>query len=64
LTTLIAFLDHGGSIEASARALYVHANTVRYRLRRIQEVSGYNPSNARDAYVLRLAVTVGRLFAS
>jgi len=64
LTTLIAFLDHGGSIEASARALYVHPNTVRYRLRRIQEVSGYNPSAARDAYVLRLAVTVGRLFAS
>lgn len=64
LPTLIAFLDHGGSIEASARALFVHANTVRYRLRRIQEVSGYNPSAPRDAYVLRLAVTVGRLFAS
>ena len=64
LTTLVAFLDHGGSIEASARALYVHPNTVRYRLRRIQEVSGYNPTAPRDAYVLRLAVTVGRLFAS
>lgn len=64
LSTLVAFLDHGGSIEASARALYVHPNTVRYRLRRIQEVSGYHPTWPRDAYVLRLAITVGRLFAS
>lgn len=64
LGTLVAFLDHGGSIEASSRALYVHANTVRYRLRRIQDVTGYNPTAPRDAYVLRLAVTVGRLFAS
>ncbi len=64
LGTLVAFLDHGGSIEASSRALYVHANTVRYRLRRIEDVTGYNPTTPRDAYVLRLAVTVGRLFAS
>ena len=42
----------------------MHPNTVRYRLRRIQEVSGYNPTAPRDAYVLRLAITVGRLFAS
>ena len=64
LGTLVAFLNHGGSIEASSRALYVHANTVRYRLRRIEDVTGYNPTTPRDAYVLRLAVTVGRLFAS
>ena len=42
----------------------MHANTVRYRLRRIEDVTGYNPTTPRDAYVLRLAVTVGRLFAS
>jgi DNA-binding PucR family transcriptional regulator len=39
----------------------VHANTVRYRLRRIQEVSGYSPTDPRDAYALRLALTLGRL---
>ncbi|OYO17332.1 PucR family transcriptional regulator [Enemella dayhoffiae] len=61
LETLVAFLDAGTSIEGTARALFVHANTVRYRLRRITEVSGYNPADPRDAYVLRMALTLGRL---
>ncbi len=42
LETLIGFFDQGGSIEATARALFVHPNTVRYRLRRIQEITGYS----------------------
>jgi DNA-binding PucR family transcriptional regulator len=41
--------------------LFVHANTVRYRLRRITELSGYSPSNPRHAYTLRIALTLGRL---
>lgn len=61
LETTVAFLDHSGSVEATGRALYVHANTVRYRLKRIQDVTGYAPTDARDAYVLRLAITLGRL---
>jgi DNA-binding PucR family transcriptional regulator len=62
LETLVTFLDQGLSVEAAARALFVHANTVRYRLRRIHEVTGYSPTDPRDAYALRLAVTLGRLF--
>lgn len=61
LDTLITFLDHGNSVEAAARALFVHANTVRYRLRRIHEVTGYGPTDPRDAYTLRMALTLGRL---
>ncbi|GGL82621.1 PucR family transcriptional regulator [Microlunatus endophyticus] len=61
LETLVVFLDNNSSVEATARALFVHANTVRYRLKRIQEVTGYSPSDARDAYGLRLALTLGRL---
>ena len=64
LETLVAYLDNSGSVEATARALFVHPNTVRYRLRRIAEVSGYHPADARGAYVLRLSVTLGRLLAS
>jgi hypothetical protein len=63
LETLVTFLDQGLSVEAAARSLFVHANTVRYRLRRIHEVTGYSPTDPRDAYALRLAVTLGRLFA-
>ncbi len=63
LETLTCFLDEGLSIEASARALFVHANTVRYRLKRIHEVTGYSPTDPRDSYTLRLALTLGRLLA-
>jgi DNA-binding PucR family transcriptional regulator len=63
VATLTEFLAQGGSIEATARARYIHPNTVRYRLRRIQEVTGYSATDPRDAYVLRLALTLGRLLA-
>jgi PucR C-terminal helix-turn-helix domain len=61
LDTLVTFLDQGLQVEAAARALFVHANTVRYRLRRIHEVTGYSPTDPRDGYALRLALTLGRL---
>ena len=59
--TLDAFLDSGGAIEACARKLFVHPNTVRYRLKRIADFTGRDPTVPRDAYVLRVATTVGRL---
>ncbi|BBX38071.1 hypothetical protein MMAG44476_34479 [Mycolicibacterium mageritense DSM 44476 = CIP 104973] len=59
--TLDAYLDSGGAIEACARKLFVHPNTVRYRLKRIADFTGRDPAVPRDAYVLRVAATVGRL---
>ena len=61
LETVDAYLEHGGSLEGCARQLYVHANTVRYRLKRVTEITGRSPSNPRDAQVLRTALAVGRL---
>jgi DNA-binding PucR family transcriptional regulator len=61
LETVGAFLDHGGSIEGTSRAMFIHANTVRYRLRRAAEVTGLSPSDPRHAYTYRLALTLGRL---
>ena len=43
LETLDAFFAAGGVLESAARALFVHPNTVRYRLRRIGEVTGFSP---------------------
>jgi DNA-binding PucR family transcriptional regulator len=63
LDTLTAYLDSGGSIEATARALFVHPNTVRYRVRRISDVTGLSPTEAREAYTLRMALTLGRLLS-
>lgn len=61
IETLDAYLDCGGAIEACARKLFVHPNTVRYRLRRITDFTGRDPTQPRDAYVLRVAATVGQL---
>jgi hypothetical protein len=61
LTTLEAFLESGSALEACARALFVHANTVRYRLRRVTELTGLRPTDSRDALVLRIAVLAARL---
>src|SRR5271156_2750286 len=61
IETLDAFLDSGGAIEACARKLFVHPNTVRYRLKRITDFTGRDPTQPRDAYVLRVAATVGQL---
>ncbi|MGI5162911.1 helix-turn-helix domain-containing protein [Spirillospora sp. CA-253888] len=38
--TALAYLDRGGRIEPTAAALHVHGNTVKYRLRRLQEITG------------------------
>jgi DNA-binding PucR family transcriptional regulator len=61
LTTLAAFLESGSALEACARALFVHSNTVRYRLRRVTELTGLRPTDPRDALVLRIAVLAARL---
>jgi sugar diacid utilization regulator len=63
LDTVSAYLDHGGSIEATARSMFVHANTVRYRLRRASEITGLSVSDPRQAYTYRVALTLGRLAA-
>src|SRR6266545_2303783 len=64
LETLDAFFAAGGVLESAARALYVHPNTVRYRLRRVSELTGLAPFSGRDAFALRVALTVGRLDAA
>ncbi len=60
LGTLTAFLDQGGSVEGTARVLYVHPNTVRYRLRRVLDITGLAPNDARHAFTLQIALALGR----
>lgn len=61
LDTVTAFLDSGGSIEGTARAMFVHANTVRYRLRRAADITGLSVTDPRLGYTYRIALTLGRL---
>ncbi|MFG2055152.1 helix-turn-helix domain-containing protein [Micromonospora sp. NPDC048930] len=41
--TALAYLDHGQRLDQAAAALHVHPNTVRYRLRRLRELTGGPP---------------------
>jgi hypothetical protein len=61
LETLSCYLERAGSLEGAARDLFVHPNTVRYRLRRVADLTGYTPTLPRDAWTLQLAMTFGRL---
>lgn len=61
LETLDAYFAHDGSAERAADVLYCHPNTVRYRLRRLQELTGRSLSTphgiaelAAAAYALNL----------
>jgi DNA-binding PucR family transcriptional regulator len=61
LDTVTTYLECGGGLEASARLLFVHPNTVRYRLRRASAFCGYDVTHPRDAHVVRFAIALGRL---
>ncbi|MFS3128774.1 PucR family transcriptional regulator [Nocardioides sp. Bht2] len=61
IETLDAYFAHGSSVEATGRSLFVHPNTVRYRLRQVADLTGLSPTQARDAYTLAIALTLGRL---
>ncbi|MFH6691268.1 MAG: PucR family transcriptional regulator, partial [Cellulosimicrobium funkei] len=61
LETLSAYLGTGRSLEAAARSLYVHPNTVRYRLRKVSEITGWDPLDARESFVLQVALALGQL---
>ncbi|HEX3539921.1 MAG TPA: helix-turn-helix domain-containing protein [Acidimicrobiales bacterium] len=53
--TLSAFLESGGNYDMSAHALSVHRSTLKYRLKRIEEISGHDLSAAGVRFNLQLA---------
>ncbi len=61
LSTMDAYLAAGGALEPTARSLFVHPNTVRYRLHRVADLTGRDPWDPRDLLVLQTAVILGRL---
>jgi PucR C-terminal helix-turn-helix domain/GGDEF-like domain len=60
LDTVITYLEQGSSLEATARLLFVHPNTVRYRLRRVSELTGLMPTDGRAGFTLWVAIVLGR----
>ncbi|WP_081795275.1 PucR family transcriptional regulator [Nocardioides sp. URHA0020] len=61
IETISSYFQQGSSIEATARHLFVHPNTVRYRLRQVAELTGFSPTDPREALTLEIALVLGRL---
>ncbi|GAB3601936.1 PucR family transcriptional regulator [Microbacterium aureliae] len=61
VATLWSYLDNGRSLEATARELFVHPNTVRYRLKRVSEVIGWDATGPREALILQTALILGSI---
>ena len=59
LTTVSTFLKSGNSLETTAKELNVHPNTVRYRLKRAAETTGWDATDPREGYVLQTAIALG-----
>jgi purine catabolism regulator len=56
LRSLDVFIEHNGHWEKAASALYCHRHTLRYRVRRVEQLTGRNFSSARDRIEFWLAL--------
>jgi purine catabolism regulator len=54
--SLDAFIEHNGHWEKAANALYCHRHTLRYRIRRVEQLTGRDFSSARDRIEFWLAL--------
>jgi DNA-binding PucR family transcriptional regulator len=61
LNTLRVYLEERGRLPATARRLFVHANTVSYRLGRIRDITGGHPGDLAFALRFELAFMIERL---
>jgi sugar diacid utilization regulator len=58
--TLTEYLECGGNYDATAKVLVVHRSTLKYRLRRIREISGYDLGRPDTQFNLHLAARARR----
>lgn len=61
ITTLAAYFAHHGNLSQTAEALYIHRNTLQYRMDRIAEISGFDLDNPETRLAVQLAIKAYRL---
>ena len=61
LRSLEAFIEQNGQWEKAARELYCHRHTLRYRIRRVEQLTGRDLSSARDRIEFWLALRAREL---
>jgi purine catabolism regulator len=62
--TLAVYVRSGGSVARTADALYVHRNTVRYRLRRAEQLTGLDLRRPEDRLLCELVLLAERVEAA
>lgn len=58
LETLAAYLERDGKLQETADALFIHINSLRYRLKRIGDISGLSLADSEERFRLRLALRI------
>ncbi|MET8581555.1 helix-turn-helix domain-containing protein [Streptomyces collinus] len=59
--TLSRYFDCGGNYDETAESLAIHRSTLRYRLQRIRDISGYDLTNVEDRLNLQVATRVWKI---
>jgi len=55
---LRVYIDNNASLNATSKELFIHKNTLQYRLNKVQELTGYNPRNTLHLYKLFTAINL------
>jgi purine catabolism regulator len=64
LHTLEAYFEHNGNLSQTAEALFIHRNTLMYRMDRIASITGLDLEDARNRLALQLALHIHRMVGS
>jgi DNA-binding PucR family transcriptional regulator len=62
LATLRAYVAADGNVAETAKACFIHKNTLRYRLKRLAEILGRDPGDPDAKFQLRMAFDLVELF--
>ncbi len=62
--TLNAYFENHGNLSETAKALYIHRNTLQYRMERVGQIAGFDLSNPEQRLAMQLALKAYKLLPS
>ena len=60
ITTLESYIQNNMNLEATSKALYIHSNTIRYRIKKIESITGLSLKNTEDMCLICYCVYIGK----
>lgn len=61
IETIEAYFRYNMNNKLTASKLFIHVETLRYRLNRIQEITGYSPNEAEGIFALKMGIKLTRI---